>query len=172
MGSYNLDPPATDLLTEWVEYDNELERGKGSCNKLPPAWRLFFEQIYSFPTPFKPDHSLHGCGVQRLRPGGWLSPHLDYALHPDGIHERRLNLVLFLNNSGGALDFYDDSCTKIMYSIEPVAGRFACWEPTDVSFHGVSVNDSAVQRYTANVSFLSEKRPGVTRKRALFVPRR
>lgn len=182
-------PGAADPV--WVRYDNDCERHKRTSNDLaglPPVWgsvfgRLFSPSVVSWlaclaeVTGLRADPTLHGGGVHVTDPGGWLQPHLDYALHPSGL-ERRLNLVLFLNPQwqtgwGGAFELYDDEGRRVVLRVFPSFNRAVIWEPSDTTFHGTqSLSKRAPPRVTAAVYYLADPRPGVTRKRALYVPRR
>ncbi len=119
---------------------------------------------------------MHGAGIHVTSPSGYLNSHIDYALHPNGRAERRLNLVLFLDewkdSWGGAYELYDDSGTDVLSRIYPKKGSIVIWEPTDTAFHGTQRVTGEKDRRTAAVYYLSPVREGVTRKRALFVPRR
>ncbi len=123
------------------------------------------------------DPTMHGGGVHVTDPGGWLNCHVDYAAHPylSG-KERRLNLIAFLNPEwhrewGGALQLCDPMGNAVK-EIYPEPGLLVAFETGDESYHGVSKVTGPVPRITAAVYFLSDLRPGVTRKRALFMPNR
>ena len=123
------------------------------------------------------DPDRYGAGVHVHDPGGFLMPHLDYARHPHRDAERRLNVIVFLNEAwepthGGRLELWDDMAERIVTRIEPRPGRCVAWEPSDVSFHSVE-RVEVVPRVTLASYFLSvPARPTAVRKRALFVPPR
>lgn len=177
----------------WVQYNNDCERRKWTTNwtkSIGPETTTLFQDLTSKEfiaelsaltgvDGLQADPSLHGAGVHLIEPGGWLSPHLDYALHPVYPElERRVNLILFLNSTqptdGGAFELYDDMGANVMNRVEPEANRAVVWCPGDVEFHGTErVSESAkTARYAAAVYYLAPARPTATRKRALFVPRR
>ncbi len=189
---------------EWAgweaRYDNDCERGKRTTRRLDaigPGWGDLFGWLNGelLATtlgrtcgvyPLSPDPTAHGAGLHVTEPGGHLSPHLDYALHPllEGM-ERRLNLVLFLNREwreewGGALELYDNAAATVGARIYPKLNRAVLWCPGDVEFHGTQrveyVDDERAAnvppRVTAAAYYLAPARPGVTRRRALFVPQR
>lgn len=181
----------------WVSYMNDCEMHKRTNNKeileIPEIKNLFEHlncesivsdlRLLSGIPDLVADPTLHGGGIHITDASGWLQPHLDYALHPylmvDGKPmERRLNLVLFLNQFwdehwGGAFELYDDMGKEPQVRIYPEFNRAALWEPTDVAIHGTQrVSNSAAPRVTAAVYYLAPAREGVTRKRALFVPNR
>jgi hypothetical protein len=176
----------------WVRYDNDCERRKRTCNDpgllgeawcnllgLLGGWAVLRDvRALSGVAGLSCDPTLHGAGAHVTDPGGWLQPHLDYALHPVLDMERRLNLVLFLNREwregwGGAFELYDDEGREAVRRVYPAFNRAVLWEPSDVAYHGTQrVADDAPPRVTAAAYYLAAPRPGVTRKRALFCPRR
>ena len=184
-----VDPP-TSANPLWVHYDNQCERRKRTCNDLevlPPLVRdevqclcsaeaIAFLESLSGIAGLTPD--LHGGGLHVTAPGGWLSPHLDYAIHPRLGLERRLNLIEFGGNDwplewGGAFELFDDEGREVRRRIYPGPGRVVVWEPGDTAFHGTqAVAGGAAERVTLAVYYLAAPRPGITRKRALFVPPR
>jgi Rps23 Pro-64 3,4-dihydroxylase Tpa1-like proline 4-hydroxylase len=123
----------------------------------------------------RPDPDLYGGGIHVTDPGGYLTSHLDYALHPTGL-ERRINLVLFLNETwqpgwGGAFALYDRSGKKQVKEILPEPGLTIVWEAGDLSFHGTrQVSHNADPRVTAACYYLAPPRLGCCRPCALFTP--
>lgn len=145
---------------------------------LPPDM-LYDRQEKDF-VDLEPDLTFHGGSVHVMGPGDFLQTHIDYALHPRRPgRERRMNLVYFLNPEwqegwGGALEFYDDEGRQVVKRIFPNFAHAVLWEPGDLTYHGVQrvSADCPTWRVTANVFFTAPARPGVVRKRALFVPPR
>ena len=185
---------ARDLYhAQWVRYDNDVERKKWACNKAPYMSaaaadlvddlnrRSFVEMIAAtVGVPgLEPDPLLHGAGAHVVDPGGHLSSHLDYSLHPKlPAMERRANLVLFLSgkgndDDGGQFALYHDDGATVGATVTPRAGRAVLWCPGDVEYHGtLPVKGWSQPRVSVAVYYLAPARPGVTRKRALFVPNR
>ncbi len=193
-GYYPVDPFFHKILARarvacpWVNYDNDCER-KRSCNvtdDLPALVNLAICDLLLDDVGFgnitgihgiSGDDTLHGGGLHVTDPGGFLAPHIDYALHPHLVGmERRLNAILFLDDWqetwGGALCFYDDTGSEVITRIYPKRGRLVLWEPTDTSFHGCEVVSGPQSRHTIAVYYLAPARPTATRKRALVVPQR
>ncbi len=174
---------------KWVHYNNDCERHKWACHDLDalgPYVRSLFELLthrtfvgeLSAVTDVRglaADPSLHGAGVHVVEPGGWLNPHLDYALHPKfpGI-ERRVNLIYFMTGGeGGAFELYDDEGREVKATVQPSPGRAVIWRPGDVEYHGTGiVPEDAGPRVAVCIYYLAPARKNVTRKRALFVPHR
>lgn len=191
-GAYN-EVPAKDWPNWSASYDNDCERGKRTTSKVadvgPLTDSLFrllnhvdfvrcLAELTGIPG-LQADPLLHGAGLHVTEPGGHLSPHLDYALHPKLGLERRLNLVLFLNPEwrvewGGAFELWDDEARKVESQIVPEAGKMVIWVPGDEAYHATQkvADDCPHPRATCAVYYLSDPRAGAKRKRALFVPNR
>lgn len=173
-----------------ARYDNDLEKRKRTTRligNLPESIQNIFARMRSaywqsewsqeMGYELVDDETLHGGGLHVTNPGGWLQTHLDYAAHPYVTgKERRLNLIAFLNpvwreEWGGAL-LLCDPMGKPVKSIVPEPGMVVGFETGDDSYHGVAKVTGWVPRVTAAVYYLSNLRPGVTRKRALYIPER
>lgn len=176
--------------SDWVHYRNDCER-KRTTNKhrnIYPFDKLE-DQLHGFvlkaqilsilgiSEPLEADGTRHGSGIHVSDPGDYLQPHIDYAKHPHlPDRERRLNAILWLNNHwkeawGGAYLMCDDMGVpqEVIY---PKPNRLILWEPSDIAFHGTSMVVGPYSRVTFAAYYLAPLRPGVTRKRALFVPKR
>ncbi len=176
----------------WRHYDNDCERGKRVCSNPHRIGRHTVElfdylnsrDVVNFLSELsgillQPDLTLHGAGIHVTAPGGHLNPHLDYSIHPHLGLERRLNLVLFLNPKwgihwGGEFLLYNEDGEKVVSALAPSFNRLVLWLPGDTAFHGTAKvsHDCPDERVTAAVYYLSEPRPGATRRRALFIPNR
>lgn len=173
-----------------AQYDNDSENNKRTTRDMPSSplevdvavhelrsndsVRNWSKKLGYFVSD---DPTMHGGGFHVTYPNGWLSTHLDYSAHPHLPNkERRLNLIAFLNPEwksewGGALQLCDPM-GKPIKEIYPEPGMLVAFETDDLSYHGVSRVTGPVPRATVAVYYLSELRPGVTRKRALFIPNR
>lgn len=196
-GLFPKEPPPFNIPDNgWTVYDNDAER-KWACNKrdlLGPGLNRLFDHLLSESFAWSiqkaldidipglhADATLHGGGIHVCKGGGFLGPHIDYALHPklDPPMERRLNLILFLVPEwkdvwGGAFELWNDDATEVKNRVYPAPGRAVVWEPTDTAFHGTQAVkwECPMPRVTAAVYYVAPARPGVIRKRALFTPRR
>lgn len=170
-----------------ARYENDCEKGKrtsrlverpeGFARQLP--WLrgagVYWSKTLGYPV--EDDPTLHGGGLHVTESGGWLSPHLDYDLHPHLPGKRRaLNLIAFLNSEwrkewGGALVLCDPM-GAVVKRVYPAPGRLVAFEVGDLSYHGVEPVTGPVERVTAAVYYLSEANASNTRKRALFLPKR
>lgn len=82
-----------------------------------------------------------GGGLHETARGGHLSIHADFNMHPHMKLERRLNLILFLNDGwdpawGGALELWDRNMKECRRQVEPVFGRAVIFNTDSTSYHG------------------------------------
>lgn len=82
-----------------------------------------------------------GGGLHETLSGGHLSIHADFNLHKEMQVERRLNLLVYLNDDwpeeyGGQLELWDKKMRGAAKSILPVMGRAVVFSTTLQSFHG------------------------------------
>lgn len=88
-----------------------------------------------------PDPHLDGGGLHQTLSGGHLGVHVDYNYHRRWNLDRRLNVILYLNNDwdtewGGSLEFWDkdvDACKK---SVKPIGNRLVIFGTNEHSWHG------------------------------------
>jgi hypothetical protein len=88
------------------------------------------------------DPHLHGAGLHYHPRGGKLDMHLDYSIHPITGLERRVNLIVYLNDTwdaawGGALELWDREFTHCVTSIPPLRNRAVLFRTSDISYHGL-----------------------------------
>ena len=88
------------------------------------------------------DPYLHGAGLHFHERGGKLDMHLDYSIHPLSKKERRLNLILYLNeywkeSYNGGLELWDKAYTHRCETILPSFNRAVLFQTSDISYHGL-----------------------------------
>jgi Rps23 Pro-64 3,4-dihydroxylase Tpa1-like proline 4-hydroxylase len=88
-----------------------------------------------------PDPHLLGGGLHQIPPGGTLKIHADFDQHRQLKADRRLNVLLYLNEDwheeyGGHLELWDRQMTGVVVRVAPVANRMVVFETSDTSFHG------------------------------------
>jgi len=88
-----------------------------------------------------PDPHLAGGGLHEMRPGGMLRVHADFNFHKQILLDRRINLLLYLNENwqtsyGGQLELWDTEMRGAVKTVEPVFNRCVIFETTDNSYHG------------------------------------
>ncbi|MET0626303.1 MAG: 2OG-Fe(II) oxygenase [Pyrinomonadaceae bacterium] len=88
-----------------------------------------------------PDPYFVGGGLHQIERGGFLKIHADFNRHPKFGLDRRLNLLLFLNENweeeyGGHLELWDAGVTRCVRRILPTFNRCVIFNTTDSAFHG------------------------------------
>ena len=87
------------------------------------------------------DPHLAGGGVHNTSTGGYLKIHADFNKHPQYGLDRRLNLLLYLNENwlpsyGGDLELWSRDMSTCVQKIAPIAGRCVIFGTTSTSYHG------------------------------------
>ena len=88
-----------------------------------------------------PDPYFNGGGLHETQAGGKLGIHADFNVHPVMKLQRRLNLLIYLNEDwddefGGKLELWDRAMTRCETSIAPVFGRAVIFDTDLDSYHG------------------------------------
>ncbi len=88
-----------------------------------------------------PDPYFAGGGLHLTRRGGHLSVHADFNVHQQMKLERRLNLLIYLNDDwderwGGGIELWDEGVTACQVRVAPLLGRALVFNTTLKSFHG------------------------------------
>lgn len=88
-----------------------------------------------------PDPWYLGGGLHETRTGGHLSIHADFNRHPRMKVERRLNLLVYLNDDwssdwGGHLELWDREMRACRVKVEPLLGRAVIFTTDADSYHG------------------------------------
>jgi len=159
---------AENLSKEFINYDSSQDvvhyqgwiAEKKTCNvwnRFPPLTYKTFSNLLSLDfvthlsaitgiTPLYPDIGLHGGGWHMHKAGGNLALHLDYSIHPKTQLQRKLNLIVYLEEEykpewGGGLEFWshDEENNRPLEKvkvIEPVYNRAVLFDTTQNSWHG------------------------------------
>ena len=82
-----------------------------------------------------------GGGLHETKAGGHLGIHADFNIHKGMNVERRLNLLVYLNDDwhpeyGGDLELWDQKMEKCWHRIAPVIGRAVVFTTSLDSYHG------------------------------------
>jgi Rps23 Pro-64 3,4-dihydroxylase Tpa1-like proline 4-hydroxylase len=88
-----------------------------------------------------PDPYYLGAGLHETLRGGHLSVHADFNVHPNLNAQRRINLLIYLNQDwersfGGNLELWDKSMTRCMQSVPPTIGTAVIFNTDLDAFHG------------------------------------
>lgn len=87
------------------------------------------------------DPYFEGGGLHETKRGGHLGVHADFNIHAHLKVERRLNLLVYLNEDwpqeyGGQLELWDTKMKECVVRVEPVLGRAVIFSTNLDSFHG------------------------------------
>jgi len=181
----------------WHRYNNaiEVKRTCNDWNRFGPATYRAFSFLNSpdfvellrlslkIKGPLFSDHGLHGGGLHAHAAGGKLNVHLDYARHPKLGLERKINILVYLNEDwreewGGALGLWEPSPVQLSpgalaKTIEPRFNRAVIFQTTN-AWHGLPEPiqcPPGQMRKSLAVYYLTEPSASCeTRSRALFAP--
>jgi len=88
-----------------------------------------------------PDPFFEGGGCHQIQPGGMLKLHADFNKHPRNKLDRRLNVLIYLNENwkeeyGGHFELWDREMKESRAKILPLFNRMALFSTTSDSYHG------------------------------------
>jgi hypothetical protein len=88
-----------------------------------------------------PDPWLDGGGLHQISRGGRLKVHADFNKHQRFDLDRRLNLIVYLNDGWdpawrGQLELWDQDMAACIDRVDPVLGRAVVFSTTTTSYHG------------------------------------
>ncbi len=88
-----------------------------------------------------PDPYFSGGGLHLTRRGGHLGIHADFNIHDQMQLERRLNLIIYLNDDwdpgfGGKLELWDREMQRCEIEVLPLMGRAVIFNTSLDSYHG------------------------------------
>lgn len=190
----------------WHEYKNPIENKYAfDCiEKMKPGAKNLFSALSSEPfvkllrrltgiETLEMDPYLHGAGCHYHPKGGKLSLHLDYSIHPFIKKERRINIILFLNDDWkeeykGFLELWSsksevdpyavpktEDLDKCERKVAPLLNRAIIFRTSEQSWHGLPdeiqcPEDKARRSYA--FFYVSDIRDStIERKKAFFVQR-
>ena len=162
------DEDAKSLSNQFIDYDSSQDvvhyhdwiaekKACNSWNRFSPLTYRTFSNLLSLDfvtrlseiteiTPLYPDIGLHGGGMHMHKAGGNLAIHLDYSIHPKMNLQRKLNLILYLEEDydpawGGGLEYWshdtdNNKPSKKIKEIEPLFNRAVLFDTTQNSWHG------------------------------------
>ncbi|MEO6393585.1 MAG: 2OG-Fe(II) oxygenase [Pyrinomonadaceae bacterium] len=138
----------------WIEYDraDEVKLAFPAAEELPAALRdilyfmnsavmLEFLETLTGIEGLLPDPHFVGGGLHQIESGGYLGVHADFNKYERFDLDRRLNLLLYLNQNweeeyGGHLELWDRTMTDCVQRVLPVFNRCVVFSTTDFSYHG------------------------------------
>jgi len=104
------------------------------------TWLRFLETLTGI-EGLIPDPHFVGGGMHQSVRGGKLDVHADFNKHPEWGLDRRLNLLVYLNEGwrdeyGGHLELWDREMRQREAMIAPLFNRMVVFSTTDSSYHG------------------------------------
>jgi Rps23 Pro-64 3,4-dihydroxylase Tpa1-like proline 4-hydroxylase len=145
--------PKVDSI-DWQRFNNSVEKKNASRDELQmgETIRMLLYQLNSS-TFIKflenltgidgliPDPHFVGGGLHQIERGGFLKMHVDFNKHTTLNLDRRLNLLIYLNQDwqeeyGGNLELWDQDMTRCEQKILPIFNRCVIFSTTDFSYHG------------------------------------
>lgn len=101
----------------------------------------FLQELTGIEETLIPDPYLEGGGFHEIKPGGFLKLHVDFHKHRSMHLDRRLNLLVYLNDDweesyGGHFELWERDMSKCAVKILPIFNRVALFSTTGDSWHG------------------------------------
>lgn len=139
---------------KWWEYKNVLEKklARDDVDNFPVVLRSLIYEMQSNRfvsllekitgiTGLIVDHTVNGGGLHQIIPGGFLDIHADYNYHPITSLDRRLNVILYLNENwkeewGGKLEMWNKEMSKCQSKYSPMFNRLVIFNVDDWAYHG------------------------------------
>ena len=141
--------------TRWVRFSNAREEKLGfdyRGTRISERVRRFLDAMNGFEMleflehltgidGLIPDPYFGGGGLHQIQPGGFLKLHVDFNFHPKLRLHRRLNMLVFLNESwpeayGGHLELWNRRPAACARRILPVFNRTVIFSTSEESCHG------------------------------------
>jgi len=141
--------------TRWMRFDSPTEKKLGYFHEqstITDTVRAFLDALNGFEMllwlekltgieGLIPDPYFGGGGLHQIEPGGFLKIHADFNVHPKLKLDRRINMLVYLNNDwreewGGHLELWDAQMKTCRQRILPLFNRTVIFSTTDTSFHG------------------------------------
>ncbi len=132
---------------------NELKYASRGVSRFGPMTRSFVAYLNSQPfleflqqlTGIKetliPDPYFHGGGFHEIKRGGYLKLHVDFHKHKLLKLDRRINVLIYLNENwkeeyGGHFELWKKDKSRCVTKILPLFNRLVIFSTTDDSWHG------------------------------------
>lgn len=139
---------------DWIDFNNPAEKKLATKTEVQlGSWTRFL--LYQFNSSvfidflerltgihgLIPDPHFWGGGLHQIEHGGFLKIHADFTRHPVLPLDRRVNLMVYLNEDwreeyGGHLELWNLQMTRCEARILPVYNRCVIFSTTAYSFHG------------------------------------
>jgi Rps23 Pro-64 3,4-dihydroxylase Tpa1-like proline 4-hydroxylase len=139
---------------KWQEFNDQKQVKLASSRDetFDPVCRVFLYHLNSGPfldflseltgiPGLIADSHFAGGGMHQIERGGKLAIHADFNKHPVTDLDRRLNVLLYLNENwrdeyGGHFELWDRSMHHCVKKVAPLFNRLVVFSTTDISYHG------------------------------------
>ena len=147
MSEFKTKLPISSLVLDYLNSDKFLEF---LCNLTG------HEKLYR-------DPKLMGGGIHRIKRGGKLAVHVDYNEHPETKRQRKLNVLIYLNENwksewGGNLELWTKDLKTKEVEIEPIFNRVVIFD-IDKAPHGHPIplnSPEGVDRYSLALYYFTD----------------
>ncbi|TVR82024.1 MAG: 2OG-Fe(II) oxygenase [Saprospirales bacterium] len=101
----------------------------------------FLQELTGIKETLIPDPYFEGGGFHEIKPGGFLKIHVDFHKHRRMNLDRRLNVLIYLNEDwdesyGGFFELWEKDMSASVVKIAPLFNRMALFSTTGDSWHG------------------------------------
>lgn len=101
----------------------------------------FVQELTGIKETLIPDPYFIGGGFHEIKKGGFLKLHVDFHKHRTMDLDRRVNLLVYLNENwkdeyGGHFELWEKDMSKSVVKIAPLFNRIAMFSTTGYSWHG------------------------------------
>lgn len=101
----------------------------------------FLQELTGIKETLVPDPYFEGGGFHEIKPGGFLKIHVDFHKHRLMNLDRRLNILIYLNEDwaesyGGHFELWEKDMSQSAVKIAPLFNRLAMFSTTGNSWHG------------------------------------
>jgi hypothetical protein len=101
----------------------------------------FLQELTGIEEILIPDPYFEGGGLHQIKKGGYLKVHVDFHSHQLMKLDRRLNVLVYLNENweeeyGGHFELWERDMSKCAVKITPIFNRMALFSTTGYSWHG------------------------------------
>ena len=102
----------------------------------------FLQELTGIEETLIPDPYFEGGGFHESKRNGYLKIHVDFHKHKKTKLDRRLNVLIYLNEDwkeeyNGHLELWERDMSKCAKKILPIFNRMAIFSTTDYSYHGL-----------------------------------
>jgi len=101
----------------------------------------FLQNLTGIKEKLVPDPYLEGGGYHQIKSGGFLKVHVDFHKHRDMQLDRRINVLVYLNEDwpeeyGGHFELWERDMSACAVKVAPLFNRLVVFSTTDYSWHG------------------------------------